>query len=114
TDMLVCRYGASKIAVFDTAGKPTLFIPFPRSAYDHQKLNGQALELAGAAVMLEESNLTGERLVELLSSLLQDGSRLDRMGAAARRLSHPEAARDIAAMAARLAGVGTQPLKRTV
>ena len=106
-DLLVCRSGASTVAEVAAAGKPAIFIPFPRSADNHQKLNAQALERAGAAVMLEESNLTSERLVELLSVLFRDGSRLDRMGAAARRLSHPEAARDIAAMAARLAGVGT-------
>src|SRR5713226_1268473 len=101
-DLLICRSGASTVAEVAAAGKPAIFIPFARAADDHQRVNAQALERAGAAVMLEESNLTGERLVELLGSLLQDRKRLNQMGTAARGLAHPQAARDIAAMAARL------------
>ncbi len=106
-DLLICRSGASTVAEVAAAGKPAIFIPFARAADDHQRVNAQALERAGAAVMLEESNLTGERLVELLGSLLQDRKRLNQMGTAARGLAHPQAARDIAAMAARLAGYET-------
>ena len=106
-DLLICRSGASTVAEVAAAGKPAVFIPFARAADDHQRVNAQALERAGAAVMLEESNLTSKRLVELLSSLLQDGKRLKQMGAAARGLAHPQAARDIAAMAARLAAYDT-------
>jgi len=54
--------------------------------------------------MIEESNLTRDSLVEIVTSLFSDPSRLEQMGDAARQLSHPNAARDIAAMAARLAG----------
>jgi UDP-N-acetylglucosamine--N-acetylmuramyl-(pentapeptide) pyrophosphoryl-undecaprenol N-acetylglucosamine transferase len=103
-DLLVCRSGASTVAEVTAAGKPAILVPFPRAADDHQKRNAQALERAGAAVMLEESRLTPESLVETVSSLLSDPQRLQRMGDAARKLSHPNAARDIAAMAARLAG----------
>ena len=103
-DLLVCRSGASTVAEVTAAGKPAVFVPFPRAADDHQKRNAEALERAGAAVMLEESKLTRESLVEAISTLLGDPSRLERMGDAARKLSHPNAARDIAAMAARLAG----------
>lgn len=103
-DLLICRSGASTVAEVTAAGKPAVFVPFPRAADDHQKRNAEALERAGAAVMLEESKLTRESLVEAVSTLLSDPSRLERMGGAARKLSHPNAARDIAAMAARLAG----------
>ena len=77
---------------------------FPRAADDHQKRNAEALERAGAAIMLEESKLNRETLVETVGSLFSQPSRLEKMGDAARQLSHPNAARDIAAMAARLAG----------
>jgi len=80
-------------------------VPFPRAADDHQKRNAEALQRAGAAIMLEESNLTRDSLVETVISLFSDQSRLRQMGEAARKLSHPSAARDIAAMAARLAGI---------
>ncbi len=106
-DLLICRSGASTVAEVAAAGKPAILIPFARAADDHQRVNAQALERAGAAVMLEESNLTGERLVQLLSSLLKDRKRLNQMGTAARGLAHPQAARGIAAMAARLAGYET-------
>lgn len=105
-DLLVCRSGASTVAEIAAAGKPAIFVPFPRAADDHQKRNAEALERAGAAVMLEEARLTRETLVEAVTSLLRDPTRLMRMGTAARQLAHPNAAREIAAMAARLAGVG--------
>jgi UDP-N-acetylglucosamine--N-acetylmuramyl-(pentapeptide) pyrophosphoryl-undecaprenol N-acetylglucosamine transferase len=102
--LLICRSGASTVAEVTAAGKPAIFVPFPRAADDHQKRNAEALQRAGAAIMLEESNLTRDSLVETIASLCSDQSRLEQMGNAARKLSHPDAARDIAAMAARLAG----------
>jgi UDP-N-acetylglucosamine--N-acetylmuramyl-(pentapeptide) pyrophosphoryl-undecaprenol N-acetylglucosamine transferase len=104
--LLICRSGASTVAEVTAAGKPAVFVPFPRAADDHQKRNAEALQRAGAAVMLEESKLNRENLVEAVGSLFSQPSRLEKMGEAARKLSHPNAARDIAAMAARLAGTG--------
>jgi UDP-N-acetylglucosamine--N-acetylmuramyl-(pentapeptide) pyrophosphoryl-undecaprenol N-acetylglucosamine transferase len=105
TDLLICRSGASTVAEVTAAGKPAIFVPFPRAADDHQKRNAEALERAGAAVMLEESKLSRESLVEVVGSLFNEPARLEKMGMAARKLSHPNAAHDIAAMAARLAGI---------
>jgi UDP-N-acetylglucosamine--N-acetylmuramyl-(pentapeptide) pyrophosphoryl-undecaprenol N-acetylglucosamine transferase len=104
-ELLICRSGASTVAEVTAAGKPAVFVPFPRAADDHQKRNAEALERAGAAVMLEESKLNRETLVETVTSLFDEPPRLKKMGEAARKLSHPSAARDIAAMAARLAGI---------
>ena len=107
-DLLICRSGASTVAEVTAAGKPAIFVPFPRAADDHQKRNAEALERAGAAVMLEESKLnrdTPGRRRSVRYSAIRRGCR--RMGEAARKLSHPNAARDIAAMAARLAGIKT-------
>jgi UDP-N-acetylglucosamine--N-acetylmuramyl-(pentapeptide) pyrophosphoryl-undecaprenol N-acetylglucosamine transferase len=103
--LLICRSGASTVAEVTAAGKPAVFVPFPRAAADHQKRNAEALERAGAAVMLEQSKLNCESLVEAVSSLFSEPRRLERMGQAARKLSHPDAARDIAAIAARLSGI---------
>jgi len=102
--LLICRSGASTVAEVTAAGKPAIFVPFPRAADDHQKSNAEALVKAEAAIMLEETQLTRETLAASATSLLADGSRLRKMGEAARKLSHPNAARDIAAMAAKLAG----------
>ena len=103
-DLLLCRSGASTVAEITAAGKPAIFVPFPRAADDHQKRNAEALERAGAAVMLEESNLSSQSLIDAVTKLLNDPKRLQSMSNAARSLSHPNAARDIAAMAAKLAG----------
>ena len=101
-DLLVCRSGASTVGEVAAAGKPAILIPFPRAADDHQKVNAQALEREGAAVLLEEANLTGERLAETVANLFADRHHLQQMGQAARKLSHPNAARDIAKMAVNL------------
>jgi UDP-N-acetylglucosamine--N-acetylmuramyl-(pentapeptide) pyrophosphoryl-undecaprenol N-acetylglucosamine transferase len=104
-DLILCRSGASTVAELTAAGKPAILVPFPRAADDHQKRNAEALERAGAAVMLAESKLTGESLLATVSALLSDSDRLEKMRNAAHHLSHPNAARDIAVMAAKLAGI---------
>jgi UDP-N-acetylglucosamine--N-acetylmuramyl-(pentapeptide) pyrophosphoryl-undecaprenol N-acetylglucosamine transferase len=104
-DLVLCRSGASTVAEITAAGKPAVFVPFPRAADDHQRFNAQALERAGAAVVVEETKLERVWLADTIAALLADPGRLQRMGEAARKLAHPNAARDITAMAARLAGV---------
>ncbi len=106
-DLILCRSGASTVAELTAAAKPAVLVPFPRAADDHQKRNAEALERAGAAVMLEESKLNCASLVETVGALLSDQARLQRMREAAQRLAHPNAAKDIAIMAAGLAGIKT-------
>ncbi|HSY93796.1 MAG TPA: glycosyltransferase, partial [Candidatus Binatus sp.] len=77
----------------------------PRAADDHQRVNAEALARHGAAVVVEESKLEGVWLAETIATLLQDSHRLRQMSQAARELAHPNAAHDIAAMAARVAGI---------
>jgi UDP-N-acetylglucosamine--N-acetylmuramyl-(pentapeptide) pyrophosphoryl-undecaprenol N-acetylglucosamine transferase len=104
-DVVVCRSGASTVAEIAASGKPAIFVPFPRAADDHQRVNAEALARAGAAVVVEESKLEGVWLAETIAALLGDAKRLERMSVAARSLAHPNAARDIAAMATRVAGI---------
>jgi UDP-N-acetylglucosamine--N-acetylmuramyl-(pentapeptide) pyrophosphoryl-undecaprenol N-acetylglucosamine transferase len=104
-DLVVCRSGASTVAEITAAGKPAIFVPFPRAADDHQRVNAEALAREGAAVVVEESKLEGVWLAETIAALLGDSRRLALMSEAARGLAHPDAARDIAAMAARVAGI---------
>ena len=106
-DLILCRSGASTVAELTAAGKPAVLVPFPRAADDHQKRNAEALERAGAAVMLEESKLNNDSLVETVSALFWDLGRLEKMRNAALKLSHPNAARGIAVIAAKLAGIKT-------
>jgi UDP-N-acetylglucosamine--N-acetylmuramyl-(pentapeptide) pyrophosphoryl-undecaprenol N-acetylglucosamine transferase len=101
-DLLVCRSGASTVAEITAAGKPAIFVPFPRAADDHQRVNAEALARSGAAVLVEESKLEGVWLAETIAALLGDQRRLKEMSEAARELAHPNAARDIAALAAKI------------
>ena len=100
-NLLICRSGASTVAEVTAAGKPAVFVPFPAAADDHQKRNAEALAKAGAAVMLEQSQLTRQSLVETVGALLSDPARLEKMSLVARKMSHPDATARIAAMAAR-------------
>ena len=68
-------------------------------------MNAEALARSGAAVVVEESKLEGVWLAETIAALLGDPRRLQQMNEAARELAHPNAARDIAAMAVRVAGI---------
>jgi len=97
-DLLVCRSGASTVGEITAAGKPAIFVPFPRAADDHQNVNARALERVGAAVVVEESKLEAAYLVDTITALIDDHARLQRMSAAARSLAHPKAVEEIAAI----------------
>ena len=69
-DLLVCRAGASTVAEITAAGKGAILVPFPFAADDHQLQNARALERAGAARVLLDSELDGHRLFTLVRDLL--------------------------------------------
>jgi UDP-N-acetylglucosamine--N-acetylmuramyl-(pentapeptide) pyrophosphoryl-undecaprenol N-acetylglucosamine transferase len=104
-DLLVCRSGASTVGEITAAGKPAIFVPFPAAADDHQNVNARALERAGAAIVVEESNLGAAYLVETIATLIGDPARLRSMSSAAKSLAHPKAVEEIAEMVAKLARV---------
>lgn len=97
--VLVCRSGASTVAEVAASGRPAIFVPFPHAADDHQKHNAEALVQAGAAMMIEQKDLTAERLHETLIQLLSDRAKLQQMSAAAKRMAHTNAATEIAELA---------------
>src|SRR5215469_14711735 len=101
-DLLVCRSGASTVAEVTAAGKPAIFIPFPRAADDHQRRNAEAIAEAGAAVLIPEAELTPEKLAQTVTELLSDPARLQTMAAKARQLGHPDAAAKVAEMVVQL------------
>lgn len=102
-DLILCRSGSS-VAEIAAAGKPSLLIPFPQAADDHQKKNAEVFARAGAAEMLLEAEMTSERLLHSLVSLLKNKNRLAQMSEQASRLSRPNALQAIAQMALQLAG----------
>lgn len=94
--LVLCRSGATTVAELAAAAKPSLLVPFPRSADDHQRRNAEAFAKADAAVMMLEQELKPERLLAELIGLLLNSERMAAMGGNARMLAHPDAAAAIA------------------
>ena len=92
-DVVVSRSGAGTTAELAAAGKPSILVPFPFAADDHQTANARAMERAGAALVCPDREWTGERFFETVSDLYRQRERLAGMGAAARTLAYPAAAR---------------------
>ncbi len=95
-DLVVARAGGS---VFElaAAGKPAILVPYPRATARHQHRNAAWMEDAGAAVIVEDVDLTPEALAEVAESLLSYPAQLVGMAAASRSLARPDAAERIAA-----------------
>jgi UDP-N-acetylglucosamine--N-acetylmuramyl-(pentapeptide) pyrophosphoryl-undecaprenol N-acetylglucosamine transferase len=91
-DLVVCRAGATTIAELTAASRPAIFIPLPTAADDHQRLNAEVVAAAGAAEVLEQRVLTGERLADRIAALAVDDAKRQAMAEAAGRLAHPDAA----------------------
>jgi UDP-N-acetylglucosamine--N-acetylmuramyl-(pentapeptide) pyrophosphoryl-undecaprenol N-acetylglucosamine transferase len=95
-DLLVCRAGATTIAELTVCKKPAILVPFPFAADDHQTVNAHSMVEAGAALLMPERDLTGQKLADALREIEADRGRLSRMSRASGNLGRPEAAREIA------------------
>ena len=91
-DLVICRAGATTTAELVAAGKAAIMIPFPLAADDHQRKNAEALESAGAARMILQRDLTGERLASEIDKLMRDPEKITEMEQAARKLAKGDAA----------------------
>jgi UDP-N-acetylglucosamine--N-acetylmuramyl-(pentapeptide) pyrophosphoryl-undecaprenol N-acetylglucosamine transferase len=94
-DLVICRAGATTLAELTAAGKASILVPLPTATDDHQRKNAHALVAQGAAVMVEQRELTGDRLAAELLALAGDAARREQLGRAARRMARPDAARAI-------------------
>lgn len=91
-DLVVCRAGAMTLAEIAVCGRPSILVPYPYAAHDHQRVNAQNLADRGAAVVIEDAELDGERLAKEIAHLLADKTALSRMSANARLFARPDAA----------------------
>jgi UDP-N-acetylglucosamine--N-acetylmuramyl-(pentapeptide) pyrophosphoryl-undecaprenol N-acetylglucosamine transferase len=91
-DLVVCRAGATTTAELIAAGKAALMIPFPLAADDHQRKNAEALQSGGAAKMILQKDLTGERLAREIESLVREPEKITAMEKASRKLARGDAA----------------------
>jgi UDP-N-acetylglucosamine--N-acetylmuramyl-(pentapeptide) pyrophosphoryl-undecaprenol N-acetylglucosamine transferase len=96
SDLVVSRSGATAIAEIEIVGRPSLLVPYPHATEGHQMKNARAVEREGAAVVVPDDELDGERLADEISELLTDLARLALMAQRARALARPDAAERVA------------------
>ena len=112
-DIIVCRAGAITAAEVAAAGRAAIFIPFGRATDSHQLRNAQEMAKQGAGRVITESELTGERLSSEIFSLLDRPQEIERIAAAARTLSWPNATRDIVNLIEQAAGITSATQTKT-
>lgn len=103
TDLAIFRAGATGLAELTARGIPSILIPYPYAAENHQEHNARALEKAGASRMILNRELTSKRLCSVLTELLSEDDKLKAMAKASQGLGRPQAAVQIADMVLKLA-----------
>ncbi len=103
SDLVIGRAGAGTIAEITALGKPSILVPFPYAAHNHQFENAKILQEQGASVLIEDKEATPEKLAHTLTELL-DKDKLTAMSANARKLGRPEASKEIVDELYKLAG----------
>jgi UDP-N-acetylglucosamine--N-acetylmuramyl-(pentapeptide) pyrophosphoryl-undecaprenol N-acetylglucosamine transferase len=94
-DLIICRAGATSLAEITAAGKSPILIPFFWAADDHQTKNAQALAETGAAIMINEKELSGKKLFAVVESILSDEKKLQLMQEKSAKLGNIDAAATI-------------------
>ena len=92
-DLILSRAGATTCAEAAAAGKAAIMVPLPGAADDHQRKNAEAMGEIGAARMILQSELSGERLADDIMGLINEPDAIKKMGAAARGIARPDAAK---------------------
>ena len=95
-DLAIFRAGATGLAELTARGIPSILVPYPYAAGNHQEFNARALEAAGAARVILNRDLTTESLNAVLAELLSEPRKLKKMAEKSKALGRPHAARDIA------------------
>lgn len=91
-DLVICRAGATTVAEVAAMGKAVIFIPFPFAADNHQVLNARTLADDGAALMVEEKEVTGAILANWIDHFFENPQELARMASLAAKKGNPDAA----------------------
>ncbi len=94
SDLIICRAGATTCAEVSAAGKAAIMVPLPTAADDHQRKNAEAMEKAGAAKMIIQTDLSGEVLAGEIKTFIDAPGELTQMQSAAKNLGRPNAASD--------------------
>ncbi len=91
-DLVIARAGASSLCEIAISGLPSILVPYPFAADDHQTRNAEVFAAAGAARLVQEKDLDADQLAAMATSILQDLPTYKRMAKAARALAIPDAA----------------------
>ena len=102
-DVLICRAGAMTVSELAAAGVPSIMVPFPAAVDDHQTANAKLLVDAGAGQLMPQTELTPERLAEVLRGL--NRAQLSQQAINARAVAKPNATADVAKVCLQVAGV---------
>lgn len=94
--LVVCRAGAGTITELAALGRASILVPYPHAAGDHQTANARAMEEAGAALLIRDSQMDGPMLADLVEEFMADPESIDRMEAKALEQGRPQAAQEIA------------------
>ena len=94
-DVVISRAGALSIAELMLTGKPSILVPSPNVAEDHQTINAMALVERDAAVLVKD-NEAAEKLMDSAFELIEDEDRKRILSENIKRMSHPNSAKDIA------------------
>ena len=78
-DLVVCRSGALTVTEIAVVGVPAIMIPFPFAAENHQYFNAKTLENVGAGIIIEEKDLTKEKLEKAIEDIIFDDEKLEAM-----------------------------------
>ena len=95
-DLVICRAGAMTLSELTLQGKPSILVPLPSAAADHQTHNARRLADIGAALLLPQSDLPSGALETMTAGILADPDALSAMGAAARKAARPDAGAAVA------------------
>lgn len=104
-DLVVARAGATTLSELAAAGRPAILVPLPTATDDHQRKNAEVIARAGGAEVIDERELTGERLAQSIVAIAREPKRRRKMAAAIRALARPDAAARIADRVWVLAGM---------
>ena len=103
--LVLCRAGATTIAELTACGRPSILIPYPHAAGDHQTANARALAVKGAAMMLDQRDVDGRKLAMIIDGLLKTPNELKSMARVARSLGRRGAAEKILNICRQVSGV---------
>lgn len=94
-DIVISRAGSLSISELNLCGLPSILVPYPFAAQDHQRFNARAMEKAGAALYLEDSECDSDKLFGIINGLISDESELEAMKNNNLKLSKPNATNTI-------------------